>query len=71
MGAVIALPLIAIALVSFAFAVWSLYVVVLEGLTFARAVRRHGSGETAAHYEPGNHRQVSTHPFGSAPADRS
>ena len=65
MGAVIAIPLITIALVSLAFALWSLYVVVLEGFTFARSTRRHGTGETAAHYEPGDHQHVSTRPFGS------
>ncbi|HEY3561645.1 MAG TPA: hypothetical protein VGL05_29475 [Kribbella sp.] len=62
MGAVIALPLIVIALVSLAFALWSLYAIGLETLTFARSTRRHGTGETAAHYEPGDHLHVSTRP---------
>lgn len=70
MGAVIAIPLITIALVSLAFALWSLYVIAIEGITFARSTRRHGSHETAAHYEPGDHEHVSTRPFGSVPADR-
>lgn len=64
MGAAIALPLIAIALVALAFALWTFYVIGLEAFTFAKSTRRHGSGETAAHYEPGDHRHVSTRPPG-------
>ena len=62
MGAAIALPLIAIALVSLAFALWTLYAIGLEAFSFAKFTRRHGSGETAAHYEPGDHQHVSTSP---------
>ena len=71
MGAVIAIPLLTIALISFAFALWSLYHVGVETFTFARSTRRHGTGETAAHYEPGDHQHVSTHPMGSMPTDES
>ncbi|WP_427896315.1 hypothetical protein ACQHIV_20515 [Kribbella sp. GL6] len=63
MGAVIALPLILIALASLGFALWSLYAVGLETFTFAKSARRHGSGECAAHYDPGDHDHVSTRPL--------
>ncbi|MEJ1110874.1 MULTISPECIES: hypothetical protein [unclassified Kribbella] len=62
MGAAIAIPLIIVVLISVGFALWTLYVVALEGVTVAKATRRHGSGETAAHYEPTDHQHVSTKP---------
>ncbi|WP_350275790.1 hypothetical protein [Kribbella sp. HUAS MG21] len=71
MGAVIAIPLLTIALLALAFALWSLYVVAVETVTFARSARRHGTGETAAHYEPGDHQHVSTRPLGSVPTGKN
>lgn len=62
MGAAIAIPLIVIVLVALGFALWSLYVAGLEAVTVAKSTRRHGSGETAAHYDPMDHQHVSTKP---------
>ncbi|HEY9336500.1 hypothetical protein [Kribbella sp. NPDC050459] len=62
MGAAIALPLLTIALISLVLALWTLYAVGVEAVSFAKFTRRHGSGETAAHYEPGDHEHVSTKP---------
>ncbi|MFI7066029.1 hypothetical protein ACIBL3_33860 [Kribbella sp. NPDC050124] len=62
MGAAIAIPLIIVVLVAVGFALWTLYIVGLEAVTAAKSTRRHGSGETAAHYEPTDHQHVSTKP---------
>jgi hypothetical protein len=62
MGAAIAIPLIVIVLVVVGYLLWTLYVVGLESVTVAKSTRRHGSGETAAHYDPTDHHHVSTKP---------
>jgi hypothetical protein len=62
MGAAIAVPLIIIVLVAVGYLLWTLYVVGLETVTTAKSTRRHGSGETAAHYDPTDHHHVSTKP---------
>jgi hypothetical protein len=41
---------------------YPLYAVGVEAFSFAKFTRRHGSGETAAHYDPGDHEHVSTKP---------
>ena len=61
MGAAIAIPLIVIVLVLLGYAGWTLYAVGLEAFTFAKS-RGHGTGETAAHYDPTDHEHVSTKP---------
>lgn len=62
MGAAIAIPLIIIVIVAVVFALWTLYLVGLETVTVAKSTRRHGSGETAAHYDPMDPKHVSTKP---------
>lgn len=62
MGAAIAIPLIVIVLVTVGYLLWTLYIVGLESVTAAKSTRRHGSGETAAHYDPTDHHHVSTKP---------
>lgn len=62
MGAAIAIPLIVIVLVLLGYALWTLYAVGLETVTATKSTRRHGSGETAAHYDPTDHQHVSTKP---------
>jgi hypothetical protein len=62
MGAAIAIPLIIIVLVMVGYLLWTLYIVGLESVTAAKSTRRHGSGETAAHYDPTDHHHVSTKP---------
>lgn len=62
MGAAIAIPLIIIVLVAVGYALWTLYIVGLETVTAAKSTRRHGSGETAAHYDPTDHQHVSFKP---------
>ena len=68
MGAIIAIPVITIILISVGYLLWTLYAVVVETVTFAKSPR-HGSGETAAHYEPGDHEHVSTKPPAGYGAD--
>ena len=62
MGAVIAIPLITIVLIAVGYVLWTLYVVALDTITFAKPRGNHGSGETAAHYDPTDHQHVSTTP---------
>lgn len=62
MGAAIAIPLIIIVLVVVGYLLWTLYEVGLGAVTVAKSGRRHGSGETAAHYEHTDHQHVSTKP---------
>ncbi|MET9268266.1 hypothetical protein [Kribbella sp. NPDC003557] len=62
MGAAIAIPLLTIILISLGYALWALFHAGTEAFTFAKSARRHGSGETAAHYDPGDHKHVSTKP---------
>jgi hypothetical protein len=62
MGAAIAIPLLTIVLISVGYALWALFRAGAEMFTFAKSAGRHGSGETAAHYEPGDHQHVSTSP---------
>ncbi len=73
MGAAIAIPLITIVLILVGYALWTLYAVGLEAFTFAKS-RGHGSGETAAHYDPTDHQHVSTTPppeYNQGPTDRN
>ena len=63
MGAAIAIPLLTIVLISVGYALWALFRAGAEAFTFLRSARRHGSGECAAHYEPGDHEHVSTRPM--------
>ncbi|NUR94621.1 MAG: hypothetical protein HOV67_05100 [Kribbellaceae bacterium] len=63
MGAAIAIPLLTIVLISVGYTLWALFSAGAEALTFFRSARRHGSGECAAHYEPGDHTHVSTKPM--------
>ncbi|MEU4287239.1 hypothetical protein AB0E63_03375 [Kribbella sp. NPDC026596] len=62
MGAAIAIPLIIIVMAAVGYLLWTLYLVGLEAVTAAKSTRRHGSGETAAHYDPTDHQHVSTKP---------
>ena len=62
MGAVIAIPLIAIVLIAVGYVLWTLYEVALETVSLAKSARHHGPGETAAHYDPTDHQHVSTTP---------
>ena len=62
MGAIIAIPLITIVLITVGYIVWVLYEVVLDTVSLARSTRHHGPGETAAHYDPTDHQHVSTTP---------
>jgi hypothetical protein len=62
MGAAIAIPLIIVVLITVGYLLWTLYIVGLETVTAAKSTRRHGSGETAAHYDPKDHQHVSTTP---------
>jgi hypothetical protein len=62
MGAAIAIPLIIVVLLTVGYLLWTLYIVGLETVTAAKSTRRHGSGETAAHYDPTDHHHVSTTP---------
>jgi hypothetical protein len=62
MGAIIAIALITIVLISVGYALWALYALARDAASFVRSPRR-SSGETAAHYEPGDHEHVSTKPL--------
>ena len=62
MGAVIAIPLITIVLIAVGYVLWTVYLVLLDTVSFAKSTRHHGSDETAAHYDPTDHQHVSTKP---------
>jgi hypothetical protein len=71
MGAVIAIPLITIVLITVGYVLWTVYLVIVDTITVAKPSHPHGSGETAAHYDPTDpdHHHVSTTPprgFGQA-----
>lgn len=64
MGAVIAIPLITIVLITVGYVLWTLYLVIVDTITVAESSHRHDSAETAAHYDPTDpgHHHVSTTP---------
>ena len=51
MGAVIAIPLITIVLITVGYVLWTVYLVIVDTITVAKPSHSHGSGETAAHYD--------------------